>query len=746
MSVSTPVSIVINTNGRGASLGRTLASLPALDHSPFEVVVVAGPDDEGLEEAVAPFADRVKLVRCPERNLSASRNLGIAAAAGDLVAFIDDDAIPDPGWLGPIVAAFGDPEVAAAGGPVMDHTGGRLQALFSWGTRTGLATGESGAPNAGFVLSSPDSWAFPITLGTNSCFRRERLVAMGGFDEEFDYYHDEADVCLRLVDGGWDVRTLDEGVVHHKFLPSAIRDETRVLRSWRQVMKNLVYFAITHGLPRTSFAEVVEDLAGYVRLARNDLEVNIAAGRVDGTLRDVFESEVAEGFDEGFRRGMEGRPRTRPPEWFDAATPPFLPFPTLRRPEDRLHLVLLTQEYLPGPVNGVARVVHELAVGLAARGHVVRVLTRGEDHLRVDLEQGVWVHRLPPSENPAPADVPAAIWAHADAVADEVARIDAVRAVDVVQFSNWDAEGIAVLRRGLARTSIWPVTTVRALRGSDPRIAADDPVLAALEALEAEALRSADRVMASSPAVIADVRRDYGLRIDPTFVDVVPLGLPEPAPVEELPHEEGTVEILFVGRLEPRKGIDLLLAAAPAVLRRHPAARLTIAGDDGQPGPDGVSYRRAFEATPEGRELAGRVRFLGRVDDARRDALYAWCDVFVAPSRYESFGMVLLEAMRHGTPVIGARVGGMATIIDDGVSGLQITPGDAGALASALERMVASDALRAELGAGAREAFLARYTVERMVDGANRHFDRLLGRGTADARPAPRSVPVPRWG
>lgn len=740
--MSASVSIVVSTNARGDSVAGTMSALEQIDHSPFEVIVVIGPDDQGTTEALAPWQGRVKVLRCAARNLSEARNLGIAAAAGELIAFIDDDAVPDPGWLAPIVEAFDDPGVAAAGGPVLDHTGGRLQALFSSGTRTGLVRAVSEGPVLGHLLSAPDSWGFPITLGTNSCFRRDRLVELGGFDEVFDYYHDEADVCLRLVDSGFDVRPLSRGLVYHKFLPSEIRGEERVVVSWARIMKNLAYFAFRHGLPASSFARVSGDLAEYAASSRSELERQIADGRAGAHLRAVLERDIEDGFEAG--KGLaEGEPRrTRPVEWFAERQRPFLPFVTRRHGADKLHVCLLSQEYLPGTLNGVGRVVHELAVALADIGHVVRVLTRGEQHLRVDLEEGVWVHRVPPSKEPPPdgLDVPSHIWAHAAAMDEEVQRVARIRPVDVVQFANWDAEGIAILERGSTPTSVWPVTSVRALAGTDPRVDGDAETLAALARLERRAFLESDRVMASSPAVIADVERDYGIRIAGERIDIVPLGIPDAPPALQLDHPEQMIEILFVGRLEPRKGVDVLLAAAPGLLMRHPDVRVTIAGDDSQPGPDGRTYRHAFESGV-GRDLRHRVRFLGQVDDAFRDALYASCDIFAAPSRYESFGVVLLEAMRCAKPVVASAVGGMEHIVEDDTTGLLVSPGDPSSLATALERLIESEDLRASLGAAGRARFLERYTADAMASGANRHFDAVSGRHTADASIRPRATP-----
>ena len=116
-------SIVINTYNRATYLRRLLASLSRLREVTFEVVVVNGPSTDATDDVLALYAGRIKVVACPTRNLSQSRNLGIAAAAGAVVVFIDDDALPaDDLWLARYAQAFWanvDGRLGAAGGPVL---------------------------------------------------------------------------------------------------------------------------------------------------------------------------------------------------------------------------------------------------------------------------------------------------------------------------------------------------------------------------------------------------------------------------------------------------------------------------------------------------------------------------------------------------------------------------------------------------------------------------------------------------
>ena len=108
--------IVINTLNRANLLPNTLKSFLHLDFDNFEVIVVNGPSTDGTVEILEQWKDKIKIGHCPEPNLSMSRNIGIAMASGDVVLFIDDDAIPEPEWLNQIMNGFDSPEVAATGG------------------------------------------------------------------------------------------------------------------------------------------------------------------------------------------------------------------------------------------------------------------------------------------------------------------------------------------------------------------------------------------------------------------------------------------------------------------------------------------------------------------------------------------------------------------------------------------------------------------------------------------------------
>lgn len=705
------VSVVINTLDRAESLLLALEALRYLDYEDFEVIVVNGPSTDGTAEALSRYEGKVKLGACPEANLSRSRNIGVALAAGDIVAFLDDDAYPEPSWLDHIVEGYDDDEVAAVGGPVFDYTGVDLQVRFLRSNRFGASDTDlvAGALNPSYLLSVPGASHFPSLLGTNSSFRRSVLAAIGGFDEEYEYFLDETDVCVRLVDAGYVVRLVEDGFVHHKFLPNNIRKEDRVTRDRYSVLKNSVYFALRHASRVSSFAAVCEGISEVVRAQRVDMEMLRQAGKIELEDLDQFEADVERGSDTAFR-DVSGPPRTSPPAAF-ADAPPFLPFPRLHPQGRRLGLVFIARVYPPRPVNGVGRIFAAQARAVAALGHVVHVVTEGFERDRVDFEDGVWVHRTVLSGEPDLASaVPLHVGAWTSAVKRVVDEVTGRRPVDAVIFPSWDSEGLALLSESATTTIVSLVTPLPTVLGMDAVLASlDREMLDQLVAAERRCVDEADFVLATGPWSVQEFERGHGTLVPDRKRIYVPYGLPDLS-VGIVPSLEADgPNLLFVGRLEPRKGVDVLLACLPELLDRFRDLTVTLAGED----IDGFTGG-TLAAMPD--DVARRVHVLGWVPDELLLELYACCDLVVVPSRYESFGLVLIEAMMFAKPVVASSVGGMESVVVDRVTGRLVAPGDVTALGDALGELLGSPALRAGMGAAGRRRYCDAYQAGRMAE------------------------------
>jgi D-inositol-3-phosphate glycosyltransferase len=224
-----------------------------------------------------------------------------------------------------------------------------------------------------------------------------------------------------------------------------------------------------------------------------------------------------------------------------------------------------------------------------------------------------------------------------------------------------------------------------ALRLAEERriVAAADRLVAA-NAIERNELVTAYRADAARVAVIpCGVDTDVFTPGDPTAARAA-LDLP-PGPL-----------LLYVGRIAPIKGLETLLDAVGCLRGAGTLARLAVVGGETDEPTDGHEADVRRRAAALG--LSDAVTFVGAQPQQRLRDWYVAADVTVLPSYYESFGMVALEAMACGSPVVASRVGGLQTTVRDGVTGLLVTEGDPCALAGTITRVLGDDGLRWRLG------------------------------------------------
>lgn len=161
----------------------------------------------------------------------------------------------------------------------------------------------------------------------------------------------------------------------------------------------------------------------------------------------------------------------------------------------------------------------------------------------------------------------------------------------------------------------------------------------------------------------------------------------------------------FVGRLSGQKGVSVLLQAMTSIARTHPDVHLVIAGI-------GTLEKKVREFIKSS-GLKDSIHLLGFRDDIPE--LMPNFDLLLVPSLWEGFGLVVVEGMAAGVPCIASDVSSIPEIIDSGTSGILVPPGDAGALAEAVDRLRRHDALRSRIGQIGRERVEERFTVERMM-------------------------------
>jgi GT2 family glycosyltransferase len=206
-------SVVVCSYNGSRTIRETLEGIEKLEYPDYEVIVV----DDGSTDETAAIAGEfdVRLIQTEQSGLSAARNTGMAAATGEIVAYIDDDAWPDPHWLTYLAEVFETTDHAAAGGPNVPPPGD--------GAVAACVADAPGGPSH-VLLSDREAEHLP---GCNLAIRRDRLEAIGGFDPRFRTAGDDVDVCWSLQQRGWTLGYHAAALVWH-------RRRSSVRTYWRQ--------------------------------------------------------------------------------------------------------------------------------------------------------------------------------------------------------------------------------------------------------------------------------------------------------------------------------------------------------------------------------------------------------------------------------------------------------------------------------------------------------------------------------
>jgi O-antigen biosynthesis protein len=286
------VSVVVPSLARPRELTRCLAALGQLRYRPFEIVVVACA--AGRDAIAGHAVPWLRVVPNTGTGIGAARNAGIDAAAGEIVAFIDDDAVPEPTWLDHLVAAMEDTGASAATG----HVRGRNGISFQWRDRVIRRDGSiDHRPGDGDLPLAPPAGAGVTMLeGTNMAFRRDILAALGGFEPAFRFYLDDADIALRLHDAGELSAVVPLAQVHHGFAPSARRRRDRMPLDLFDIGRSLAIFLRAH-LSR-------EAAPAALALHREGERRRLLRAMVAGLCEPRDIGRLLARFDDGAREGM----------------------------------------------------------------------------------------------------------------------------------------------------------------------------------------------------------------------------------------------------------------------------------------------------------------------------------------------------------------------------------------------------------------------------------------------------------
>ncbi|MFH8590236.1 glycosyltransferase [Streptomyces rimosus] len=403
------------------------------------------------------------------------------------------------------------------------------------------------------------------------------------------------------------------------------------------------------------------------------------------------------------------------------------------RDTPRLSVALVSEHASPlavlGGVDAGGQNVHvaRLAGALADRGHRVTVYTRRDAADLPDetvLRPGVRVRHVPAGP---PRHVPKdSLLPYMTAFGDHLAAEWRVRAPDLVHSHFW-MSGLAALRAtrelGLPLAHTYhALGTVKRRHQGDADTSPRTRVTS-----EAEVGEGCARVIATCRDEVTELGR---MGIGDGKVSVVPCGVDTTRFTPDGPvadHSAHHPLLLQLGRLVPRKGAEVSVAA----LARLPEARLVIAGGPPADLIDADPEVRRLRELARAAGVADRVSFIGGVPCEDVPPLLRAADVVLCPADYEPFGIVPLEAMACGTPVVATAVGGQLDTVADPDCGRLVPPRDPAALAHAVGELLMDGELRAACGAAGRRRVLARYGWDQVAAGTE-----VVYRGVLSPRPA----------
>ena len=717
------VSVIINTCNRGYHLKRLLDILSRQSYENFEVVVVNGPSTDNTDKILDQYQEIIKAESCPENNLCMSRNIGVKAASGEILAFIDDDAVPeDPFWIEEAVKPFADPQVGAVGG-LAKRMNGWLE--FAYGITSIWGENQTVRSGRGPYEILKDDF-FNRTQGNNAFFRMRAVAEIGGFDAYYQYYADETDLCFRIIKAGYRIVHLDNANVYHEAAKGINRKSAYHL-NWDVIGRSLGYYVIKSTQDnaagkqekmkrvyaaaegwikdfRQAKAEKkisAEDYDSFVKMLSNGLEQGIADGyaverQLDFTIAP--EQERFKKFDKGFSKKF-------------------------------LNICMLCEDDVVHPIGGVAVYTHMMAKKFVEMGHHVHIISPGEE-ITWNNVSGIDIYTVPPQDFTCSElenkPVCSRVLNFSYDAFNLSQRLKAIFSLDILEAPIWDCHGLvsAYLEKDIPVITRLQTPLKMVINTVHLRQDADLMLLAQME--EAVLKRSA-AIIAISDCIRQTVEELYALQFQqPVYKNYLGINpTPLAAPSRK---EDGKLIVFFVGRLERRKGIENILEAAPYLLEKYPNLEFHLAGDfeiwdevlD-------APFRHHFLQQHKNAPWLDRVHFLGKISDDGREQEFADCDIFVSPSLYESFGIIFIEAMRYGKPVIGGKVGGMQEIIVDGETGLLSVPGDTQSFQGCLDRLLQDASLRERMGEAGRKRLETVFTDQIMCEESIRIYREVIG-------------------
>jgi GT2 family glycosyltransferase len=305
------VSIIICTANRCKSLEKTLISLQGSTYSNIEIAIVDASDnadvDSLVHRVISLYPFELKLLKVAQKNISVSRNVGIKNTTGEIIFFLDDDAIAPLNWVEEMLNVYqrNGNYCAGVGGTVRDMTRSGYPFQFYRGITNTYSVTLSVRDAGSIEHNNAEGPWYSGLMGTNSSYRRQCLNEIGNYDEFFEYFLDETDVCLRLIQAGYKIHYSD-AVVDHYPQPSHNRLDPIHLTCWYPLTKNTAYFLLKYSYGKEPLFLLKIRLAMivfrrcFVRVFRLKL-----VNKITWSVLSSYLTDIQRGFFTGWNAGIK---------------------------------------------------------------------------------------------------------------------------------------------------------------------------------------------------------------------------------------------------------------------------------------------------------------------------------------------------------------------------------------------------------------------------------------------------------
>ena len=711
--------IIVSYNSKSylaGCLGAVVQTVPA----ECEIIVVDNASVDGSADYVAATFPRVHLIRSSRNTgFAEGMNLAVAQATGHYVVGINPDTLAQPGWLDALLLPLESPAVGMTTARIVmlaDPT--RINTCGNAMHYTGITTCR-GLDQPADAPELADMRDVPAVSGACFALRRDIWVELGGFDTTFFTYLEDTDLSLRARLAGYRCVYVPQSVVQHDYANRfsarklyylernrlLLLLKTYRLRTLCVILPALVVASIiTWGYALTNGKGSIRALLkAYLWLLTHIGEIRHKR-QATQQLRRVSDAQLFAAMNWQLDIGQLAHPGLTKAAHFvltpffrlwaravgvmDRTTPV-----TAVRPLKIAHISATFPPYRGGTGN----VCYHNARELVRRGHAVHVFTAAAPNApQSDVIEGIHVHRLQPLVRVGNAPVLPGLLA-------------ALRGYDVIHLHYPFFGGELATLAALVRHTPLVITYHQ------------DVLLQGKMRIIEKGLRlSAGRITLRSAVRVLFTSADYGrasyvrplLKGREQATGALANGVdtnqftPAPASPDLLAHHALTATdrvVLLVAGLDRAhyfKGVDVLLRA---ITHLPPAVKAVIVGDG--------DLRESYTAEADRLGIGHRVIFAGRVADAELPDYYRLAHVTVLPSvtMGEAFGLVLLESLLSGTPVIASNLPEVRTVVQPGIDGLLVTPGNSGELAQAITAVLAEESTRQAMGQRGRENVVARY-------------------------------------